>query len=129
MTHTLFIAGTDTDVGKTVVSKAILQAADKMGMTTIGFKPVAAGCEVTAVHVDHGQRNGSDAEVERVRSYAGSIGAAFEAAEAEGQGVAVVDGRIVENGTHDALLAEGGLYAGFWQRQSGGFLDTSQAAE
>lgn len=41
---------------------------------------VAAGCEVTAVHVDHGQRNGSDAEVERVRSYAGSIGAAFEAA-------------------------------------------------
>lgn len=47
MTHTLFIAGTDTDVGKTVVSKALLQAADKMGMTTVGYKPVAAGCEVT----------------------------------------------------------------------------------
>jgi ATP-binding cassette subfamily B multidrug efflux pump len=32
------------------------------------------------------------------------------------------DGRIVEEGTHDALLAKGGLYADFWSRQSGGFL-------
>ncbi|HBM59990.1 MAG TPA: multidrug ABC transporter ATP-binding protein [Citreicella sp.] len=32
-------------------------------------------------------------------------------------------GRIVEDGSHDALLAQGGLYAGFWARQSGGFLD------
>ncbi|MGR3494521.1 ABC transporter ATP-binding protein [Citreimonas sp.] len=40
------------------------------------------------------------------------------------------DGRIVEDGTHDALLAEGGLYARFWARQSGGFLDPdTQAAE
>ncbi|MEM7470352.1 MAG: ABC transporter ATP-binding protein [Pseudomonadota bacterium] len=43
--------------------------------------------------------------------------------------VVIEDGRIVENGTHDALLAQGGLYAGFWQRQSGGFLDTTEAAE
>ncbi|WP_372836321.1 ABC transporter ATP-binding protein [Puniceibacterium confluentis] len=33
-------------------------------------------------------------------------------------------GRIVEQGSHDALLAQQGLYAGFWSRQSGGFLDT-----
>ena len=39
--------------------------------------------------------------------------------------VVIEDGRIVENGTHDALLAQGGLYAGFWKRQSGGFLDTT----
>ncbi|WGW04609.1 ABC transporter ATP-binding protein [Tropicibacter oceani] len=32
-------------------------------------------------------------------------------------------GRIVEDGSHDALLARGGLYAQFWARQSGGFLD------
>jgi ATP-binding cassette subfamily B multidrug efflux pump len=39
-------------------------------------------------------------------------------------------GRIVEQGSHDALLAQGGLYAGFWSRQSGGFLDTdTEAAE
>lgn len=32
-------------------------------------------------------------------------------------------GKIVEDGTHDALLAEGGLYSEFWARQSGGFLN------
>ena len=37
------------------------------------------------------------------------------------------DGKIVEDGTHDALLAEGGLYAEFWARQSGGFIATEAA--
>ena len=37
------------------------------------------------------------------------------------------EGRIVEEGRHDALLAEGGLYASFWQRQSGGFLGVEEA--
>ena len=31
-------------------------------------------------------------------------------------------GRIVEEGSHDELVAKGGLYAQLWQRQSGGFL-------
>jgi ATP-binding cassette, subfamily B, multidrug efflux pump len=31
-------------------------------------------------------------------------------------------GRIVEEGTHQALLAKKGLYASFWAHQSGGFL-------
>jgi len=31
-------------------------------------------------------------------------------------------GRIVESGTHQELLDRGGIYAGLWQRQSGGFL-------
>ena len=31
-------------------------------------------------------------------------------------------GRIIEEGTHDALLAQNGQYARFWARQSGGFL-------
>jgi ATP-binding cassette, subfamily B, multidrug efflux pump len=35
----------------------------------------------------------------------------------------VIDaGRIVEQGTHDELLRQRGLYAQLWQRQSGGFL-------
>ena len=41
-------------------------------------------------------------------------------------------GRIVENGSHDELLALGGLYAQFWARQSGGFIQTeaeTRAAE
>lgn len=42
---------------------------------------------------------------------------------AEMDRIIVMDqGRIVEDGTHDALLAQGGLYADFWSRQSGGFL-------
>jgi len=39
------------------------------------------------------------------------------------------EGRIVEDGTHDALLAQGGLYAEFWSRQSGGFLIEDQPNE
>ena len=31
-------------------------------------------------------------------------------------------GRIIEDGTHDTLLAADGQYARFWARQSGGFL-------
>ncbi len=42
-----FITGTDTEVGKTIVSAAILEAARMMGKRTIGMKPVASGCEQT----------------------------------------------------------------------------------
>jgi len=40
-------------------------------------------------------------------------------------------GRIVEQGTHDALLKLNGHYAALWRRQSGGFIDAGemQAAE
>ncbi len=37
--------------------------------------------------------------------------------------IVVLDaGRVAETGTHGELLAHGGLYAGFWERQSGGFI-------
>ncbi|MEO5807597.1 ABC transporter ATP-binding protein [Devosia sp.] len=37
--------------------------------------------------------------------------------------IVVLDqGQIVEAGTHEALLEQGGIYAGLWARQSGGFL-------
>jgi dethiobiotin synthetase len=45
MTHSYFIAGTDTGIGKTVVACALLQVANNSGYQTIGVKPVAAGCE------------------------------------------------------------------------------------
>ena len=38
-------------------------------------------------------------------------------------------GRIVEEGTHEQLLAAGGLYSQLWKRQSGGFLPSRLAAE
>jgi len=43
----LFITGTDTDVGKTVVACGFLAAANQQGLRTAAIKPVAAGCAVT----------------------------------------------------------------------------------
>ncbi len=37
-------------------------------------------------------------------------------------------GRIVEQGSHEELLRQGGLYAGLWERQSGGFLFEDRAS-
>ena len=42
--------------------------------------------------------------------------------------ILVMDGgRIVEQGGHSELLSQGGLYAQFWARQSGGFLNPEAA--
>ena len=45
MTPGFFITGTDTGVGKTLASCALLYAFNHEGKSTIGMKPVAAGCE------------------------------------------------------------------------------------
>jgi ATP-binding cassette subfamily B multidrug efflux pump len=39
------------------------------------------------------------------------------------------EGRVVEEGSHAALLAAGGLYARLWRRQSGGFLASQDELE
>lgn len=43
-----FVAGTDTDVGKTLVACGLLKAAEAQGLRTLAIKPVAAGAESTA---------------------------------------------------------------------------------
>ncbi len=56
MIERYFVTGTDTEVGKTVASCALLQAANFRGLRSAGYKPVASGSELT----DEGLRN-SDA--------------------------------------------------------------------
>jgi dethiobiotin synthetase len=58
-----FVTGTDTGVGKTLVSAALLTALARTGQRVVGMKPVASGCDSTA----HGLRS-ADAEVLRVAS-------------------------------------------------------------
>ncbi|MFV8834479.1 dethiobiotin synthase [Aquisalimonas sp.] len=44
----LFVTGTDTEVGKTVVGCSLLAGLNALGMTAAAMKPVASGCERTA---------------------------------------------------------------------------------
>jgi dethiobiotin synthetase len=46
----VFIAGTDTDVGKTRVTLALLRALHARGIKACGMKPVATGCRPLAAH-------------------------------------------------------------------------------
>lgn len=43
---TLFITGTDTGVGKTRATAALLRLARARGVDAVGFKPIAAGCDL-----------------------------------------------------------------------------------
>ncbi|MCW5580540.1 MAG: dethiobiotin synthase, partial [Luteimonas sp.] len=43
-----FVTGTDTGVGKTFASVALLRALRDRGLRAAGMKPVASGCEATA---------------------------------------------------------------------------------
>jgi dethiobiotin synthetase len=47
MTSGVFVTGTDTDAGKTVVAGGLLRALAHAGIKAAGFKPVAAGAEET----------------------------------------------------------------------------------
>lgn len=41
----IFITGTDTDAGKTLVASTLLYKAQAQGLSCFGLKPVAAGCD------------------------------------------------------------------------------------
>ncbi|MFL0810452.1 MAG: dethiobiotin synthase [Agarilytica sp.] len=53
MKRNYFVAGTDTGVGKTLVTSAMLHSASQMKLQTLGLKPVAAGCDES----EHGLAN------------------------------------------------------------------------
>jgi dethiobiotin synthetase len=43
-----YVTGTDTGIGKTLASSALLHALHARGLRAVGMKPVASGCEATA---------------------------------------------------------------------------------
>jgi dethiobiotin synthetase len=47
MSRSVFVAGTDTGIGKTFVSCALLRALRADGLRAVGMKPVASGCVAT----------------------------------------------------------------------------------
>jgi dethiobiotin synthetase len=47
-TNSYYITGTDTGIGKSVASAALLHALRGRGLHAVGMKPVASGCEMTA---------------------------------------------------------------------------------
>ena len=55
--HGLFVTGTDTGVGKTLIACALLHAFAARGLRAVGMKPVAAGAELVA-----GSRRNEDVE-------------------------------------------------------------------
>ena len=52
--NSYYITGTDTGIGKSVASAALLHALRARGLRAVGMKPVASGCEATG----QGWRNG-----------------------------------------------------------------------
>ena len=54
MRKSYFITGTSTGVGKTRSATGILAGVSRLGFSTAGFKPVAAGCERTTDGLQNG---------------------------------------------------------------------------
>ena len=46
MTKTIFITGTDTEIGKTFVSLSLINAFNREGISTFGIKLIASGCKI-----------------------------------------------------------------------------------
>ncbi|HUS24486.1 MAG TPA: dethiobiotin synthase [Candidatus Binatia bacterium] len=121
MTRTIFVTGTDTGVGKTLVACALLRRLRADGRRVCGFKPVATGCVRTA----DGLRNddalallaasGSDADYADVNPYAFEPPIAPHlAAQAAGRRISIpaldaAHARLARD--HDVIVVEG---AGGW---------------
>ena len=79
--HGLFITGTDTDAGKTVVTAGLMAALQRCGRTVLGMKPVASGCRRTA----QGLRSGDALALARQAGVPMDAGGEFLAADRSGE--------------------------------------------
>ena len=109
-----FVTGTDTEVGKTFVSCALLHAMRQRGWTALGMKPVAAGLDAAGKNEDVEQliaASSATAPRELVNPYAFRAAIAPHIAAVE-EGVTIELADIVAAFTHlqglaDAVLVEG----------------------
>jgi dethiobiotin synthetase len=58
MKHAYFVTGTDTEIGKTFITCALLARARQLGLSALGLKPVAAGTDA----------EGRNEDVEQIRA-------------------------------------------------------------
>ena len=120
MTRTYFVTGTDTEVGKTAASCALLEAARATGLRTAAVKPVAAGCDDQGHNEDALQLMASMTEsmdyaqvnpVALAAAVAPHIAAAEEGRRLQASRLAGIC-RGVMSGSADLVLIEG---AGGWR--------------
>ncbi len=117
-----FVTGTDTGVGKTLVTAALLLNARSFGLSAVGLKPVSAGCTLVngqfvnddalllqrhaSVLLDYAEVNPAALEP----AIAPHIAAGRVGSELRAAGLAAAVTRVADKG-HDVLLVEG---AGGW---------------
>ncbi len=75
-----FVAGTDTGVGKTIVAAGLLRALGRAGRSTVGLKPVAAGCDRVGGELVNSDALALQREASRKLDYAEVNPVAFEPA-------------------------------------------------
>jgi dethiobiotin synthetase len=117
----LFVTGTDTGVGKTLVSAGLLRALRERGLRVAGMKPVASGCALTPEGLRNEDALALQAESSRPWSYSTVNPYAYEpaiaphVAAAEAKRPVLIDKLLHEARTmqHDSdiLVVEG---AGGW---------------
>ncbi|OQW77943.1 MAG: dethiobiotin synthase [Proteobacteria bacterium ST_bin11] len=129
-----FITGTDTDVGKTWTTIALMRWFQMQGLTVVGMKPVAAGCEF-----QQGMLKNSDAllmqhyasvslEYAQINPYAFAAAVSPHVArgDVEVSLTHIVDGFIDLQSLADVVLVEG---AGGWYSPLSDVLDNAGLAQ
>ncbi|MBI5626042.1 MAG: dethiobiotin synthase [Nitrosomonadales bacterium] len=121
-----FVTGTDTNVGKTLISCALLHGFADKGKRVVGMKPVAAGCMADEIHDDVKQLRAASnvlASYGQVNPYCFAPAAAPHLA-AQFAGVSINLERIVESFSELAAQADEVIVEG-----AGGLLVPLNAAQ
>ena len=63
MAKGFFITGTDTGVGKTIISAALIKAVHMLGLKACGMKPIETGCSKQKFKVKHSKLNVQDGDL------------------------------------------------------------------